>query len=77
MPLQTSGAISLSDIQGEFGGSNPISISEYVRGGSYVPDTDANSTIGTMTQNIALSHFYGGDNTPAPPPGPTLVISVF
>jgi hypothetical protein len=29
MALQTSGAIALSDIQTEFGGSNPISISEY------------------------------------------------
>lgn len=29
MTLQTSGAISLNDVQTEFGGSNPISISEY------------------------------------------------
>ena len=29
MALQTSGAISLADIQTEFGGSTPISISEY------------------------------------------------
>ena len=36
MPLQTTGAISLSDVQSEFGGSNPISMSEYYRGGSHV-----------------------------------------
>ncbi len=36
MTLQTSGAISLGDIQGEYGGSNPISMSEYVRNGSHV-----------------------------------------
>lgn len=29
--------LSLSQIQGEFGGSNPISLSEYYAGGSYVP----------------------------------------
>ena len=36
MPLQSSGAISLNDIQTEFGGSNPISLSEYYAGGSFV-----------------------------------------
>ena len=39
MTLQTSGAISLSQVQSEFGGSNPISMSEYYRGGAYVPTT--------------------------------------
>ena len=39
MTLQTSGAISLSQVQSEFGGANPISMSEYYRGGSYVPTT--------------------------------------
>ena len=39
MALQTSGTISLSQVQGEFGGSNPISMSEYYRNGSYVPST--------------------------------------
>ena len=39
MTLQTSGAISLSQIQSEFGGSNPISMSEYYRNGSNVPST--------------------------------------
>ena len=29
MPLQNSGPISLSNIQSEFGGTNPISLSEY------------------------------------------------
>ena len=40
MALQTSGAISLSQVQGEFGGANPISMSEYYRGGAYVPHDD-------------------------------------
>lgn len=62
MPLQTSGAISLSDIQAEFGGSNPISLSEYYRGGSYVPDTPTNSGVPTSGQ-ISLSDFYGAANS--------------
>ena len=36
MVLQASGAISLYEIQNEFGGSDPISLSEYYRSGSYV-----------------------------------------
>jgi len=35
--LPSSGAITLADIQTEFGGSNPISLSEYYAGGAYVP----------------------------------------
>lgn len=35
--LQSSGAISFSDMQTQLGGANPISLSEYYRGGSYVP----------------------------------------
>ena len=36
MTLQASGAISLYQIQNEFGGSDPISLSEYYKNGSYV-----------------------------------------
>ena len=36
MVLQASGAISLTEIQSEFGGSNPIGLDEYYRSGSYV-----------------------------------------
>lgn len=39
------GPLSLSDIQAAFGGSNPISLSEYYRGGALVP-------IGTATSPI-------------------------
>lgn len=39
--LQASGAISLANIQGVMGGDNPISLSEYYRGGAYVPATQA------------------------------------
>ena len=36
MALPSSGPLSLSDIQTEFGGSNPISLSEYYAGGGLV-----------------------------------------
>jgi len=60
MTLQTSGAISLGNIQTEFGGSNPISMSEYVKGGSYVPSTATNTNIPSTTSNMSFSKFYGG-----------------
>lgn len=49
MALQTSGPISLLDIQNEFGGSNPISLSEYYSSDPRLPSS------GT----ISLSNFYG------------------
>lgn len=48
MPLQSSGAISLDNIQTEFGGSNPIGIDEYYgRGGAPASGT------------ISIGDFYG------------------
>jgi len=56
MALPASGTITLADIQTEFGGSNPISLSEYYRGGAYVTSNNTNvPTSGT----ISLSNFYG------------------
>ena len=49
MALQTSGAISLNDIQTEFGGSNPISLSEYYGADSGIPASGA----------ISIGDFYG------------------
>ena len=49
MTLQSSGAISLSQIQTEFGGSNPISLSEYYGAASGIPGS------GT----ISMNQFYG------------------
>jgi hypothetical protein len=60
--LTGSGTISLNNIQSEFGGSNPIAISEYYRGGGLVPDTPANTSIPTSGQ-IKFTDFYGGDST--------------
>jgi hypothetical protein len=59
MTLQTSGAISLSQVQSEYGGSNPISMSEYYRNGGSVPNS--------VTENVAAgsytSYTYSRDST--------------
>ena len=55
MALQGSGIIKLSEIQTEFTGSNPISLSEYYRGGSYV--TGNNTNVPTSGA-ISFSSFY-------------------
>ena len=56
MALQSSGAVKLSEIQTEFTGSNPISMSEYYRGAGYV--TGNNTTVPTSGA-ISVSNFYG------------------
>ena len=56
MPLQSSGPISLGQIQSEFGGAAPTSISEYYRGGAY---TTTNNTNVPTSGKISLSDFYG------------------
>lgn len=48
MVLQSSGAITLTDIQTEFGGANPISLSEYYSGGTYVPSSVSVATSGAI-----------------------------
>lgn len=60
MTLQTSGQITLNNIQTEFGGSNPISFSEYYAGGANVPagSTGTNGAI-PSSGAISLSNFYG------------------
>lgn len=52
MTLQSSGLIRLSQIQTEFGGSNPIGLSEYYDAASGVP----------ASGEISLSDFYGTSN---------------
>jgi hypothetical protein len=58
-----------SDIQTTFGGSNPISISEYYKGGSYVPSNQATSgTDGTAIPTsglIRVGEFRGLSKTAA------------
>ena len=57
MTLQTSGAISLSQVQGEFGGSAPIYMSEYYRGGSYVP-TSVGGSAGSWSSYYGTLYSY-------------------
>lgn len=58
MTLPASGAISLLDIQNEFGGANPISLNEYYRGGANVPNTTTNAGIPTSGA-ISVDNFHG------------------
>ena len=58
MTLQSSGAISLDDIQTTFGGTSPISLSEYNRGGGLVASHGINMNIPATDSNLQLSDFY-------------------
>lgn len=58
MGIPASGAVSLLDLQNEFGGANPISINEYYRGGALVPNTSNNTGIPT-SGTISLDDFHG------------------
>jgi len=59
MALQASGAISLAQIQTEFGGSNPASLNEYYRNGSYVP---YHATSIPTSGAIDFADFYSASN---------------
>lgn len=56
MAIQASGAITLQDIEDEFGGTGSIGLSEYYRNGSYV--TSNNTSVPTSGA-ISLNNFYG------------------
>ena len=58
MTLQSSGAISLSNIAGEFGGSTPHSLSEYYRGGGLVQSHSGTAGI-PSSGTISFNQFYG------------------
>lgn len=54
MPIPTTN-VSFSAIQTEFGGSNPIALSEYYRGGSNVPSNQPNAGYGLISTSGAIS----------------------
>jgi hypothetical protein len=58
MALQTSGAISFSQIASEFEDTAPNSASEFYRGGLLVPDATANANIPTSGA-LSFNNFYG------------------
>ena len=62
MAIPSSGVLTLSQIQTEFGGSNPIDLSEYYRGGSYVPNSTNNTSIPTSGA-ISISNFYNAQKS--------------
>jgi hypothetical protein len=61
MTLPT-GQISFSDIQTEFGGSNPISLDEYYKNGTYIKNTDYAPSLNT-SGSISLSQLQGSKKT--------------
>tara|TARA_B100000900_G_scaffold401267_1_gene405749 strand:+ start:90 stop:833 length:744 start_codon:yes stop_codon:yes gene_type:complete len=63
MPITASGQLALSELQTEFGGSNPIAMSEYYRGGAEV-DAHAYTTTIPSSGIIAVSDFYSQRNRP-------------
>ena len=52
-------AISFSEIQAFYGGSNPISISEYNRGGSLVPASFAGASTATTANGAGTKNDFG------------------
>ena len=56
MAVPASGTVSLDDIQTEFGGANPVSLSEYYRDGTYVT---SNNTGVPTSGAVSVSDFYG------------------
>jgi len=65
MPISFTGSISFSDLQTNFGGTDPISLSEYYSGGGLVP-TEASGKNGIIPNSsaISMSQFYGANLTP-------------
>ena len=60
MSIPSSGALTLSTIQTEFGGTNPIGLNEYYAGGANVP-SGTTGTNGAVPSSgaISMSIFYG------------------
>jgi len=61
MTLPSSGPLSIEDIANEFGGTAPHSLSEYYRGGDFVPDSSLTQSIPT-SGSISISDFYDTTN---------------
>jgi hypothetical protein len=62
MALPESGPLSLSDIQAEFGGTSPIGLNEYYKGGAFVLNTDFAPNV-PSSGTISISDFYGARKT--------------
>lgn len=64
MPIPGSGQISFADLRNEFGGGNPVYISDYFRGGPRVPNTGTNA--GIPTSGIVYLSQYRGASASTP-----------
>lgn len=79
MALPSSGTLALSQIQSEYGGSNPISMSEYYRNGAYVPNSITTSvtvrepTSGYSYQSFAPTYIWAANDPAVNPSGSTVV----
>ena len=62
MALPTNPPISLSQIQAEFGAPSTTGITDFRRGGAYVPDTPANAGV-PASGDIGLLHLLGATKT--------------
>jgi len=62
MATNSSGILQLSQIQSELGGSNPISLSEYYKGGTIIPTAMGGSSTIPSSGEVDLSNYY---NKPA------------
>ena len=67
MSIPSSGPVSFTTIQTEFGGSNPIGMNEYYAGGAYVP-SGTSGTYGAVPSSGAISvkNFYGTSSATVP-----------
>ena len=63
MAIPASGPLSMTDIQTEFGGTNPIGLNEYYAGGGLVP-AGTSGTYGAVPSSgaISIQNFYGTSN---------------
>ena len=62
MSIPLTGPVTLAQLQIEFGGTDPVSLDEYYRGGAFVPNTTRNASIPTSGA-ISLEEFRGSSKT--------------
>jgi hypothetical protein len=62
MSIPLTGPVTLAQLQIEFGGTDPVSLDEYYRGGAFVPNTTRNVSIPTSGA-ISLEEFRGSSKT--------------
>lgn len=58
MPIKPSGPLSFTEIAAEFGAGKPFALSQFYRGGQYVPNSPANQRVPT-SGSIGFSNMYG------------------